>query len=81
MCGKMLTKLFKRSKEQTAPAREPRKWGEFPSRIFSTSLGGPNMPKLQPCPVCRAGAKRQFKTDLGATYLCRCKNRFTVLRY
>ena len=83
MCWKLLTKLFKRVRKHEPlpqPKRKPRKWWEFPFRRINTSLGFLNMPRYQPCPACAAGAKRQFKTEVGASYLCRCKNRFVVSR-
>lgn len=85
MCWKLLKKLFKHSKKQkplpqSAPERKPRRWGEFLFRTVNTSRGGLNMPKSQPCPECRAGAKRQFKTEVGANYLCRCGRSFAVIR-
>ncbi len=80
MCWKLLTKLFKRKKQEALPRRKPRKWWEFPFRIINTSRGGLNIPKYQPCSACSAGAKRQFKTEIGASYLCRCENRFVVSR-
>jgi len=42
------------------------------ARLVRTSRGGPNMPKYQPCPRCRGGAKRREKLgELGARYFCR----------
>ena len=36
-------------------------------------VGGPNMPKYQPCPECHHGCKRNRKTVAGAIYIChRC---------
>ncbi|MBA7642564.1 hypothetical protein ES703_50259 [subsurface metagenome] len=56
---------------QPLPGRKPpRKWWEFPVRLVRTSRGGPNMPKYQPCPQCRARSKRQSKTLGGANYRC-----------
>ncbi len=88
MCGKMLKNPFRRSEEgkptpQSVPEHKeykPRKWWEFPFRLINPSRGGFNMPKYQRCPECGAEAKRQFKTDFGAIYLCRCKKRFAVSR-
>ena len=41
----------------------------------STNRGGPNMPKRQPCPLCRRMAKRVRKTVGGGHYYCRrCKS-------
>jgi len=81
MCKKLLGKIFKRlRKQKPTPEHKPRSWGESPFSLINTSLGGLNMPKYQPCPKCRAGAKRRFKTDFGASYLCRCGNSFVVRR-
>ncbi len=80
MCWKWFKNLFKRSKKPTIPGRKPRRWWEFPYRIYNTSRGGLNMPRYQPCPECRAGAKRQFKTEFGANYLCKCGDSFVVSR-
>lgn len=86
MFVKLLRNLFKHSKKQeitpqpAAPEKKPRKWWEFPFRLINTSRGGFNMPKYQSCPKCKAGAKRKFKTDYGANYLCRCGNKFAVGR-
>ena len=39
----------------------------------------PNMPKAQPCPLCRTWIKRKRKTMGGADYHCnRCKSGFFV---
>lgn len=80
MCRELLKKLFRRSKKEKPAERKPRRWWEFPFRLTDTSRGGLNMPKYQPCPKCRAGAKRRFKTDFGANYSCRCGNSFAVIR-
>ena len=85
MCKALLRRLLKHPKEQIlapqpAPERVPRKWWQFPFRVTNTSRGWFNMPKFQPCPSCRAGAKRQFKSELGATYKCRCGRTFAVGR-
>ena len=62
---------------EEVPIREKRKTRlerireRFPSfRFISTSLGGLNMPKRQPCPVCGKGSKRREKTMGGANYHC-----------
>lgn len=64
----------------TEPLEEqrPRKWWEFPVRLIRTSRGGPNMPKYQLCPQCRAGSKRQSKTLGGAYYFCVNHGKFFV---
>ena len=87
MCRKVLKRLFSRSKkettpEQTTPERNPHWTGKVPSKYFlrNSSRGGLNMPRYQPCPKCRGGAKRRFKTDFGASYLCRCGRSFAVSR-
>lgn len=85
MCWKLLKKLFRHSKEQeptlqVAPEKKPRRWWEFLFRRVKTSRGGLNMPRYQPCPGHGARAKRQFKTDFGASYLCRCGRSFVVSR-
>ena len=81
MCRKLFSKLFKRSREQK-PAPQPTalEKEQFPFRLIGTDRGGLNMPKFQPCPKCRAWAKRRFKTELGASYSCRCKTTFAVSR-
>ncbi len=86
MCLTKIKQFFTRKKkEQPAPAevpekkRPPRKWWEFPFRIIDTSKGGPDMPKRQRCPQCRAFAKRHHKTLTGAEYHCRCGESFLVL--
>ncbi len=80
MCWKWFKNLFKRSKKPTIPGRKPRRWWEFPYRIYNTSRGGFNMPKFQNCPDCKAGAKRLVKNVLGAVYKCRCGRSFAVVR-
>lgn len=43
-------------------------------RLINTRYGGPNMPKHQPCPLCRAWVKRIRKAMGGAHYYCtKCK--------
>ena len=92
MCKGLLSKLMGRvsrrvSKDQpvseeveTRKEKEPRKWWQFPVRLVRTRRLGPNMPKRQPCPSCHAGAKRKFKTEFGANYVCRCGRVFFVGR-
>jgi len=48
-------------------------------REVSTSQGGPNMPRYQPCLRCDAPSKRRRKTMGGARYWChRCQELFYV---
>ena len=81
MCWEKLKGLF-RSKTAKSPqelqtvTRLPPK--EQPTHKFiSTSHGGPNMLKKQPCPLGHGWKKRNGKTMGGASYYCnRCKPRF-----
>ena len=51
-----------------AAAKERRPKEKKLVRRRSTALGGPNMPKYQPCPDCGKWAKRVSKTMNGANY-------------
>lgn len=75
LTGKTIEEL----EAQPLPEKKPpRKWWEFPVRLVRTSRGGPNMPKYQPCPECRQGSKRHYKTHGGAYYLCGKHGEFFV---
>ena len=90
MCWKKLKGLF-RSKKGT-PQQEPaltqvkksrdERWLErHPDmKLVSTSRGGSNMPKYQPCPLGHGWKKRNGKTMAGALYWCNvCQSSFLVL--
>jgi hypothetical protein len=51
-------------------------------RKVDTRHGGPNMPRSQPCPVCRRKSKRVGKIDedhyRGAYYMCPNHDKFFV---
>ncbi len=52
------------------------------ARLFTGQwrpIPGPNMPRYQPCPECRAGSKRDRKTLAGAFYSCKCGETFLVI--
>jgi len=52
------------------------------ARLFigQRGMGGPNMPKRQPCPECAGWRKRARKTVAGAFYKCtRCPEEFFVV--
>ena len=76
----MFDRLFRR--KETPVKEAPAEGGHRIRNIFdkggrhvSTRGGGPNMPKHQPCPLCRRMVKRVRKTISGAHYYCkRCKN-------
>ena len=79
MCMNWFKSLFKREHPIEAKAEEkpkPKTWLEkmrekFPHFSFvDTSLGGPNMPKYQPCPNGDRDCKRINKTEGGARYRC-----------
>jgi len=83
MCMKWFKGLFRREPAlvkvvEERPAAKPKTWLEkmrekFPHfRFVDTSLGGPNMPKYQPCPspACGVNRKRVSKTEGGANYRC-----------
>lgn len=70
-------------KIEVAPKRRARAMPLWKSRrifrVVSTSRGGPNMPKSQPCPQCGKWGQRDRKTMGGAYYRCsRCKSTFFV---
>jgi len=53
-------------------------YGEKSPKRISTKRPGPNMPKWQPCPQCRAGSPRGGKTQGGANYNCHTHGVFFV---
>lgn len=66
---RILPEAFEGAEVETTKPEGPKK-EKLEYRVISTSQGGPNMPKFQPCLVCRGGAKRQGKTIGGAYYYC-----------
>ena len=45
-------------------------------KMLNTNIGGPNMPKHQPCPKHGGSRKRLEKTGNGAFYHCWCGDFF-----
>ena len=75
----LLIKWFKQlfSQKQRAITRHEKQEQEL--RYISTSRGGPNIPKRQPCPMEHGWKKRDSKTVGGAYYWCnRCQHHFFV---
>jgi len=69
---------FRRPEKEIADVKPPEKKPSWLERIrerkrqryVNTQLGGINMPKYQPCPLCGRGSKRREKTLGGANYHC-----------
>ena len=87
MCIQTMKKIWRRlfpkkaapaAEAPVAAARERRPKVKEQVRRMSTALGGPNMPKRQPCPDCRRWVKRDSKTAEGAYYLCPVDGLFFV---
>ena len=71
----MVGRLFRRKKETVEDADRAGNIVGADGKYVSTRRGGPNMPKRQPCPLCRRMAKRVRKTVGGGHYYCRrCKS-------
>lgn len=74
--GKRGISLLGDKLQETAPAKviksRHERWVErHPAgKSVSTKRGGLNMPKYQPCPLCRHRSKRLEKTLGGAHYHC-----------
>lgn len=84
LLGKFLSWLRPKGKKPATPKVEKeeklkRRWWEFPFQKLTTSQGGFNMPKRQPCPQCHRSCKRESKTATGARYNCtNCHKTFFV---
>ena len=75
----MLDRLFRRKRHtatESLECKEHRHDREHDlGSAMTTTRGRLNMPKRQPCPLCRASVKRKRKTWAGAHYYCnKCKN-------
>jgi len=83
MCIQTMKRLWGRLFSKKAAPLAPPAAGRRPEAVeqkrrLITSLGGPNMPKRQPCPDCRRWVKRDSKTAEGAYYLCPVDGLFFV---
>jgi len=82
MCWSKIANYFRRRKvRREIYKRLAREAQEREIKALSTSRGGLNMPKHQPCPDCHGAAKRYSKTESGAFYQCnKCHLTFFVKR-